>query len=142
MCLQHHRDFIYEVKKPQSDEITMELIKAVDMLMMDGLKAHCCAVLMRDITVENFAIRLQIADFLNDDRLFKRLVAFLATNRKDVFAHEDLSPEAMNNLPCRTGLNCETFTQRWCAGVMEAAWTYAESQFPYLKFVKRRRFCL
>ncbi|EYC44256.1 hypothetical protein Y032_0467g1997 [Ancylostoma ceylanicum] len=56
-------------------------------LMMDGLKAHCCNVLMRGLTVANFALRLQISDFLDDDRLFRRLVAFLATNRKDIFAH-------------------------------------------------------
>ncbi|XGW13976.1 hypothetical protein V3C99_000338 [Haemonchus contortus] len=119
---------IYEIRRPQGEEITMELIKAVDMLMMDGLKAHCCALLMRDITVDNFALRLQIADFLNDDGLFKRLVVFLATNRKEVFAHEDWV-ELRNACP------------KMVCRVMEAAWTYADSHFPYIKFTKRRRFC-
>ncbi|KAK6047620.1 BTB/POZ domain protein [Cooperia oncophora] len=122
-------DYIYEVKRPQSEDITMELIKAVDMLMMDGMKAHCCAVLMRDITVENFALRLQIAEFLNDDRLFKRLVAFLATNRREVFAHEDW-------------VSLRNVHPKMVCRVMEAAWAYAEGQFPYIKFIKRRRFCL
>ncbi|KAL6726067.1 hypothetical protein Aduo_008077 [Ancylostoma duodenale] len=56
-------------------------------LMMDGLKAHCCNVLVRGLTVANFALRLQISDFLDDDRLYRRLVTFLASNRKDILTH-------------------------------------------------------
>ncbi|KAK5979832.1 hypothetical protein GCK32_000729 [Trichostrongylus colubriformis] len=121
-------NYIYEVKRPQSDEITVELIKAVDMLMMDGLKAHCCAVLMRDITVDNFTLRLEIADFLNADRLFKRLAVFLASNRREVFARADWV-ELRNLHP------------KMVCRVMEYAWSYAENYFPYAKFVKRRRLC-
>lgn len=120
--------YTYDVKGPQSDEITMDLIKAVDMLMMDGLKAHCCTLLLRDITAENFTLRLQIADFLNNERLFKRLVAFLASNRKDVFAQTDWS-ELVNTQP------------KVACKVMEAAWVYADSMLPYMRSKKRRRFC-
>ncbi|WKY02676.1 hypothetical protein Q1695_016161 [Nippostrongylus brasiliensis] len=119
--------YTYDFNGPNSDEITMDLIKTVDMLMMDGLKAYCCSLLMREITPENFSLRLQIADFLCNDRLFKRLVAFLSSNRKDVFAQAEWSElrDTQPKLACR---------------VMEAAWTYSESLLPLLKAKKRRRF--
>ncbi|ETN77962.1 BTB/POZ domain protein [Necator americanus] len=119
--------YTYDVKRPQADEITMDLIKAVDMLMMDSLKTHCCAALLRDVNISNFAFRLQVSDFLNDDRLFRRLVSFLASNRKSVVTHPDWI-ELKNVHPKLT------------TRVLEAAWTYAETLLPYIRPPKRRRF--
>ncbi|RCN44844.1 BTB/POZ domain protein [Ancylostoma caninum] len=119
--------YTYDVKGPQTDEITMDLIKAVDMLMMDGLKAHCCNVLVRGLTVANFALRLQISDFLDDDRLYRRLVTFLASNRKDILTHPDWI-ELKNVHPKLT------------TRVLESAWSYAETFFPLMRPQKRRRF--
>ncbi|KHJ96498.1 BTB/POZ domain protein [Oesophagostomum dentatum] len=96
-------------------------------LMIDGLKSHCCAVLMRGVTVSNFALRLQISDFLDDDKLFRRLVAFLASNRKDVFANADWA-------------ELKDVHPKLATRVLEASWTYADTLLPFVKPQKRRRF--
>lgn len=70
--------YIYTGVLKNGKEVAKDVLVAADKYQIDGLKTRCCEILVKEVTSENAAKMIKIADDVQNETLFQRCMEFIS----------------------------------------------------------------
>ncbi|CAK6448896.1 unnamed protein product [Pipistrellus nathusii] len=106
--------FIYMGKAPNLDKMADGLLAAADKYALERLKVMCEEVLSSQLSVENAAEMLTLADFHSADQLKTQAVDFINSHAEDVMETEGWQAMVASNPSLVTELYCSLASAQGC----------------------------